>query len=216
MRVSAQWKRFLRKRRTGLLPPTTRFLLSQYGNVPITSLQVVRTPLASTTTKLLQYVSLGTYDYAVRLADYDKMFHLALVINNQLCLDKQEVIKLRPTNCIHRNSDVMNVKLNNPNLTVNELIERTRLFMGNAAFSNYNALHNNCQDFVTAVLQANNLLTDSLFTFVKQDAAAVFRNMPSFTERLARFFTDAGATANRLLEGESVMRTRAWGAKRPA
>lgn len=195
-------KRYLKKRRTGLLPPQARYTLTRYGNTPITSLQVVRTPLAHATKQLLNYVSLGTYDYAVQLANYDSMFHLALVINGQLCLDKQDVIKLRETNCISQNSQVMNVKLNNPNLSITELIERTRLFMGNADFSNYNALHNNCQDFVSAILRSNNLLTDSLFTFIKQDAASVFRNMPSFTERVARFFTDAGAVANRLLEGE--------------
>lgn len=200
-------KRHLKKRRTGLLPPQARLTLTQYGNVPVTSLQVVRTPLARATTQLLNYVSLGTYDYAVQQANYDKMFHLALVINNTLCLDKQEVIKLRVTNCISQNSDVVHVKLNNPELTISELVERTRLFMGNAAFSNYNALYNNCQDFVLATLRANNLLTDSLFTFIKQDASSVFRNMPFFTDRVARFFTDAGAVANRLLEGEAIMKT---------
>ena len=197
------WKRYLRKRRTGLLPPAARLVLQKYGNRKITSIQIVRTPLASSTRKFLRYISLGTYDYAVRAADYDKMFHLALVINNELCLDKQEVIKLSYTNCIHRNSDVMNVKLVSE-ITVNDLIDRTRLFMGNAAFSNYNALHNNCQDFVASVLQANNLLTSDNFAFIKQDAAAVFQNMPSFTERVALFFTDVGASANRLLEGENL------------
>ena len=197
------WKRYLRKRRTGLLPPAARLVLQKYGNRKITSIQIVRTPLASSTRKFLRYISLGTYDYAVRAADYDKMFHLALVINNELCLDKQEVIKFRKTNCIHRSSDVINVKLVSE-ITVNELIERARLFMGNAAFSNYNALYNNCQDFVAAVLQANNLLTSDNFAFIKQDAAAVFQNMPSFTERVALFFTDVGASANRLLEGENI------------
>lgn len=199
-------KRHLKKRRTGLLPPQARYTLRQYGDMPITSLQVVRTPLASSTIKLLNYISLGTYDYAVQQANYDTMFHLALVINNTLCLDKQDVIKLRVTNCISQNSDVVHVKLNNPDLTISELLERTRLFMGNAKFSNYNALTNNCQDFVSAVLRSNNLLTDSLYEFIKQDAASVFRNMPFFTERVARFFTDAGAVANRLLQGESVNR----------
>lgn len=199
-------KRHLKKRRTGLLPPQARLTLTQYGNLPVTSLQVVRTPLASSTIKLLNYISLGTYDYAVQQANYDNMFHLALVINGQLCLDKQDVIKLRVTNCISQNSDVVHVKLNNPDLTISELLERTRLFMGNAKFSNYNALHNNCQDFVSAILRSNNLLTDSLYEFIKQDAASVFRSMPFFTERVARFFTDAGAVANRLLQGESVNR----------
>jgi len=196
--------RHLKKRRTGLLPPQARLFLRKYGNTPITSLQVVRTPLASSTRTLLNYVSLGTYQNAVKQANYDNMFHLALVINNSLCLDKQDVIKLRVANCTTQNSDVVQVKLLRP-ITINELLERTRLFMGNENFSNYNALYNNCQDFVTAILQSNNLLTDTLYMFIKQDADAVFRNMPAFTERIARLFTDLGAIGNRLIEGESLV-----------
>eukprot|EP00952_Eustigmatos_sp_NYUAD-ZCMA_P008483 35301-Eustigmatos_ZCMA.PRE.1 len=78
--------------------------------------------------------------------------------------------------------------------------------MGPKAFSTYDAHTDNCQRFVSSVLQANNLMTDELNEFINQDADAVFQRMPSITERLAKFATDTAAVADRVIHGEGDLK----------
>ena len=201
----SQEERILRigKRRPGLLPPQARTLLSQVGSEPITSLMVLRTPLSSGTKSLLGLVSFGTFENAVQAASYDDMFHLALLINTKYTLDKQEVVKLQQTNPTKPNTQSMVVPLS-ATVTIQQLVDRTKQFMGDVRFSGYDAKTNNCQDFIQAVLQASNLLTPPLQAFIKQDASSVFQQMPSWTAQVARAFTDIGAVANRVIQGENL------------
>ena len=188
------------KRVVGTYPPQMRALLQRIGSEPITSLTVARAPIQSFVKSLLNVVSLGTYQKAVHDSSYDSMFHLSLLINGRYILDKQAVVKLVESSA-PANAETMSVPLTQQ-ITVSELIDKTKAFMGAKRFSNYNARTENCQIFIESVLQANGLITDDLRAFIKQDADAVFRKMPSLTEKVAGFFTDVGATADRLIEGE--------------
>lgn len=187
------------KRRAGLYPPAMRKLLGEVGTESITSLKVVRAPLHSAVKRLLQLVSQGTYEKAVKDSNYDSMFHLSLVINDQYTLDKQQVVKLvRGT---PSNGESMPVNLEG-SITIQELVDKTKLKMGNSAFSNYNAVDNNCQFFIKNVLEANGLLTPELESFIMQDALSVFSKMPQFVPKVAETLTDVGAWADKVIEGE--------------
>lgn len=196
------------KRTVGTYPPQMRALIQRVGSEPITSLTVSRTPIQSFVSNLLNVVSFGTYQKAVHDSSYDSMFHLALLINGRYILDKQAVVKLVDTMGAHgmqgglpSNAETQQVPLNQQ-VTISELIDKTKASMGAKRFSNYNARTENCQDFILAVLEANGLLTDDLRTFIKQDADAVFRKMPSLSEKIAGLFTDIGAVADVVVEGQ--------------
>lgn len=194
----------IKKRTVGLLPPPVRKLLSVIGNEKITSIKIVRTPLESFVTKLLGVLSLGTFQKAVKESNYDNMFHLALFINNSITLDKQAVIKMVKGSPIKSKSqvmDIVNIDIAS-DLTYTSLLDKTRVLMGDGAFSNYNAKTNNCQDFIISILRANSLLNTERQQFIKQDAESVFRKMPSITEKLANIFTDVGAIADVVIEGQ--------------
>lgn len=188
------------KRRVGVYPPQMRRLLEKVGNEPVSSLTVARAPIQSAVKTLLNVISLGAYEKAVKDSNYDSMFHLSLFINDRYTLDKQQTVKFvegRPPS----NAEVKQVALTSP-LTISELINRTKEIMGPKAFSTYDAHTNNCQDFILAVLGSNGFMTDELKSFIKQDADAVFRKLPSLSEKIAGFLTDAGATLDRIVEGE--------------
>lgn len=200
------------KRDAKLYPPHIRTFLKNNGNEVIQSITVVRTPIETVVKKLLDFISLGTYQKAVSEANYDNMFHLALFINGKYTLDKQETVKLSSNNPIKKNSESLNVNLNGKSITFNDLLENTRKYMGDNQFSNYDANKNNCQDFVISILKANGLDTPELTSFIKQDAQAVFSKLPSFTEKLAHTLTDIGAVANKVIEGENIKKRKpsAW------
>ena len=53
---------------------------------------VVRTPIEKAINGLLSVITGNKYKKAIREAGYDRMFHLALYINNKYLLDKQAVV----------------------------------------------------------------------------------------------------------------------------
>ena len=65
--------------------------------------------------------------------------------------------------------------------------------MGDETFFTYNAVSNNCQDFLLAFLQSNNLGNNENYTFVKQDTESLFKRLPVL-QKIAKSTTDLGAT----------------------
>lgn len=193
-----------KKRQAGLLPPKSRELLSKIQNEPITSMIVVRTPIESYINKTLQLVSGGKWQDAVAQTGYDTLFHLSLYINNKYVFHKIEVTTLAQENPIKSDSQTMNVPLTGTNITIGDLVENTKKSMGLERFTNYDPKSENCQDFVSAVLEANKLSNPELLKFVKQDAVSIFNKTPKWTSYVAKFVTDLGARFNRLTQGESL------------
>ncbi len=191
------------KRRVGVYPPQVRDMVERIGGEPVTSLVVTRAPLQSFVRGLMNVISWGTYEQAVRSAHYDQMFHLAIQINNRYVLDKQAVVTLQ-RGTPPPNAERMIVHLNADTPTIRTLLDRTRDYMGPERFSTYHPRDRNCQDFILATLQANGLLTPQLSAFIKQDADAVFRKLPGITQRLSSAITDVGAVADRIVSGENI------------
>jgi hypothetical protein len=202
--VSAVGK--LQKRKYGVLPPPVRELLSRVGSESITKMVVVRTPLSGAIKTLLNVISLGAYETAVRQSPYDQMFHLALYVNDRYTIDKQAVIKFVEGSPVQKNSESMEVPLVSRTITLTELFEKTRQAMGDRRFSNYDARTNNCQSFILGMLRGNNLLNSDLQQFIQQDADVIFRKMPSLSQKIGRFFTDVGAVADQIIEGQGTQK----------
>lgn len=197
-------KKVFEKRKSGLLPPKVRTFLDKNGDMIVNDAVVIRCPLESAVKYLLSFISLGTYENAVKQANYDKMFHLALFINGKYVLDKQEVIKFQEGNPMKKDCESMKVDLKGKSITFRELVDKTKSYMGDSKFTNYNSKSNNCQDFILSVLASNDLSSPQLISFIKQDASAVFNRLPSYTEKVATFFTGVGAVANKVIEGENI------------
>ena len=193
-----------KKRAVGKLGPKSRKLLEQVGNEKITDMKLIRTPIESYINKVLGIVSLGNWQSSVQKAGYDKLFHLSIFINNKYVLHKVEILTFEATNPIKSDSETMPVPLGIRTITINELIENTRKYMGDENFSNYNAKNNNCQVFVDSVLTANGLNSSELKKFVLQDSVKIFNENPSWLEGFTNVVTDLGARVNRFLEGEGV------------
>lgn len=195
------------KRSAGVLPPPVRKLLTKIGNETINSIEIVRTPISSFVSGFLNVISLGAFNKSLKENGYDKALHLSLFINGTYTLDKQAVISLVKGNPIKKDSETLSVTVGS-SITFNELLENTRLLMGDSNFSNYNAKTNNCQNFVMSILKANGLLNDQESAFIKQDAYKIFQKLGWMTEKIANVVTDTGALADKVIEGEGVKKSR--------
>jgi hypothetical protein len=189
-------------RKSGILPPSSRQLLERIRDEPITSMQVIRTPINSIVNTLLNVISLGQFKDALTKLGYDRAMHLTLFINNKYIFEKNEVINLAQSNPIKSNSETMNV--NFKPTTIGQLIEDTRKLMGDQLFTSYNAKTNNCQVFISSILKANGSLTPELNTFINQNAEDIFKRLPQYVDKFATTITDIAARADRFLKGEGV------------
>jgi hypothetical protein len=112
---------------------------------------------------------------------------------------------LKKENPIKNNSSILNIdNVDKFNININEFINKTRNFLGDIKFSEYDPKYNNCQDFIYAALEANNLINEKYKNFIKQDAISIFENNPSFLYKLSKSITDIGAVANKIIEGEAI------------
>lgn len=186
----------LLEREAGKLPPRVRALLSQVGDEEIKSITLFRKPISVS--------AFGKYLGALKGTPYDDLFHLGMVINGKYTFDKQEVIKFFKGG-VPSGAETLTVPVNKK-ITINELIERTKKRMGDNDFTRYSSKSENCQDLMVNVLAANGLSSSEATKFIKQDTEKIFKNLPSYAEKLSDFVTGAQRVVERVIEGEGKKR----------
>ena len=185
-------------------PPAVQNVLVQCGDDEIRSIKVCRQPVSERTENMLKMISGKAWDELKRQEGFDKFFHLYMVIDvggKQLHLEKNEVINLSyyPAPC----EDGMDVPLNRP-ITLNEFMAKTRAYMGDTRYFEYDALVNNCQVFVKSNLEANNLLTPQLNKFIYQDLKGLIAGLPGHVAPLSKALTDVAGLVNTALQNSFV------------
>jgi hypothetical protein len=176
-------------REPGLEPPKFRKLLEEVGNEKITKLTLWRQPIS--VNSILKFLKLNK--------SYDDIFHLAVNINEKYNLDKQSVLTFERGK---PKGETLEIPVNK-DITIDELIQKTKKRMGNEAYSSY-SIRNNCQQFLLNVLSANGLLTSEARKFIEQDVEKILQDLPAYSEVVANFFTKAQSIVNRLQEGEGA------------
>lgn len=174
--------------------PAMADLLNKAGGETITSVQIVRTPLNSALTTMLNGLSGGEYSRQIRRHGYDAYYHLAIVVNtlqgNLYTIEKNEALNFVRGSSRTKQSDVMMVP-NFPRITIGQLYSKTRERQGNKYFQ-YNASSNNCQQFISDALQSVGVVDPTIISFVRQDTESLFKNHPNF-RKLANTVTDLAA-----------------------
>ena len=184
-------------------PPNLTALKNEVGEELITSLQIGRTPVPSAITSAMNAVSLGGFNKVFKSLPFDTLFHLFLIITTnkgKFLLEKNERINVSK-NIPSKDLEVKDVVIPN-NLSVNELIDTTQKYMG-VNFLPYDPANQNCQDFISSLLRANNIATSELLSFVKQDTSEIFKQNPNLA-KISRKLTDIGAAVNVIQQGGSL------------
>lgn len=171
-------------------------VLLRFGSYPIQNMRVIRSPV----NKLIQITM-----EMIKQFPYDTLYHLALAIqiNNKLIiLEKNSAINIMSIRRLDEPKfEIMNVET--PNITLNELIENTRNYMGDK-FIPY-SVSNNCQAFILSVLTANNVITNELKTFIMQENTnAVFHDAPIF-RKVVNTITQVGERFDQVINGQGII-----------
>ena len=180
--------------------------LKKYGNLPIVNLAVYRTPLSSFLNTVLSVLSFGKIDSLKKKYGYDKLYHLALIatvkdtkgVMRNIVIEKEENPTISEKYKASDLTESEGVNLRGKNLTLNEMLEKTRQHLGNQKYFSYNAFSLNCQHFIAKILTINGLLTPKLKRFIYQSMKELRKELPPGFEKLAKTITDIGGVVAKL------------------
>jgi len=181
-----------------------REMLNKYGDEIINSIYIVRSPLSSILYKTLNTLTFGQLDQRIQESEYDKLFHLKVIINNKYSIEKNATISFTVNNNIPVNSEIRKVNHIPYNLTIKTLCDNCYTKMGNEMF-NYNSKHNNCQVFIKNLLETSGMFGNEIF--IMQDIKQIFHGL-TFARKVMNTVTDIGNRANMMLEGNGLKQSK--------
>jgi hypothetical protein len=196
--------------------PRVRQLLDDYGNRPIVRMFVRRDPIQSAIDTALNFISIGSWNVLKQKYGYDTFYHLQLEVvvrvsdsddtNARFVLQKNEVIDVSPAQPSTDKTEMVEVPMSEGH-TMNSLLSNAKQTMGEKFFY-YDAFHNNCQDFVGALLAGSGLQRPDVAGFIKQPVDELVKEI-SFTDRVARGITDLGGIVDVGLQGKGGLQPTA-------
>jgi len=156
-------------------------ILAKVGNDRIYTITIFRYPINSMIKNILELTSLQSIPY-------DHLFHLGLLLNNKVLLEKNSIINMEINPRLPKDTEFVNMSFNQ-SININQFIMNTLNYMGLDRFFSYQSGFNNCQDFAMSLLIANGINDDSFNTFIKQDVRSIFANNP-YLRRFINNITD--------------------------
>lgn len=172
----------------------TADFLKKHGDEDIETLVVRRAPVAEWINAALNAISLGTWNRSRAQYDYDKLYHLSLIINGRYAVQRLSRVSITLKDADSPGSETMNVPLptfGEP-LTIYQMLYTTLKRVGSDTFFKYDSFRNNCQNFVFNMLVANNLMTPQLQAFILQPLDKLLEQQPGYLSKVAKTVTNIG------------------------
>jgi len=169
--------------------------LKRYGDWQVYKITIVRTPI---------FNLLGKIGVFKKLMNQDTIYHLSLHISLRstddkyilVSVEKQDQINIKPNPQLKTDSEIREVSMNDENISLNKLLENTKVYMKDKYFL-YDAIKNNCQDYILAILKSNNIGSSSDVEFIKQLTTDLEGNF--ILRKTLNTITDAGTRVSQLI-----------------
>ena len=174
--------------------PSTAAFMAKHGGEQLANLKIRRYPVPGYIDQAFNLVSNGKWGEAKKSASYDDFFHLGIIMDNKYVFEKNASLNFFAGVDHFPGEMFMDVVKKIPKgLTIGVAMEKTRAVIGNEAFFRYDPFTNNCQNFVSAFLGVNNLITPDLDAYIEQPVDEVLKQVPSYVPAFGRTLTNLGA-----------------------
>ena len=191
--------------------PSVRKLLQEIQGKKIVKMIVVRDPIKEEIHMLANAISMNEINKFKKEVSIDDLFHLFCVCT----LDDGQMIRFEKNAEIEafKISKIQQIDKSNifecvvPNqISLNELLDNTRQKIGDRLFFDYNAMTNNCQDFIYNCLYHNGYESTNpkMKSFIKQDLTKLAKNMSSTSKTIMNTLTDLGKKTSILIGGAGL------------
>lgn len=188
-------------------PPYVRNIIAQNAGFTIKSIIICRNPINNNIHNLLNMVSRGQISENMKKLQYDKLFHLFMIIklydNRMILVEKNEVVNMKIIKEDVPIDSYIEIKLVYP-ITFGNFIKNAVNKIGKSIYL-FDHINNNCQKFVTDLLKSNNLLTPEADKFINQDIKSIFSTTPKWVNVISKLATDSYALLNRLIYGKGIL-----------
>jgi hypothetical protein len=181
-------------------PADQQRIIDKYGDRKITNIKIGRTPLPKFITATLNIVTLGQFDKIIGRSDYDDLYHLFSIITLsdgtqvKILLEKNDAINMKVVSSYNpKGAEYIDIDVSK-DITFADLLNGGRKVQGDKFFK-YNATHNNCQDFILALLRGSSIATSEATAFIKQDVKSLFKNLPK-TKKFINSVTSLGGAVD--------------------
>jgi hypothetical protein len=184
----------------------TKDLLNKYGNFGIVSMTVEKQPVESKIMLLANQITNGGLRDLMLKHNIDEYYHLSMRVDVlddlgrvlSFRIEKNENISIIPYTPLP-NSQYMKVLLESSNpLTMNLILTKTRLSLGEEHFYIYRFDSWNCADFIMELLRSNNLLTPQLEAFIYQNTEIIQKGMSRNTRNKLHAITKIASRVGHL------------------
>ena len=189
-------------------PPAARHMLAKYAKATVDNVIIRREPIASLINTALNFISLGKWNEVRAKLNFDKLFHLSMVVqlrnpNAYLVVEKNEVINI--SDKFKMRSDRMEYITVPVPCCVNfwDFMRKAQEAKGDSFFQ-YDAFTNNCQMFIDGILNANGINTPEVQKFVLQDVTNLLSDLPEYIQPFARLTTNIAGVADTILQGQGA------------
>ena len=189
-------------------PPAARHMLAKYAKATVDNVIIRREPIVSLINTALNFISLGKWNEVRSRLNFDKLFHLSMVVqlrnpNAYLVVEKNEVINI--TDKFKMRSDRMEYITVPVPCCINfwDFMRKAQEAKGDSFFQ-YDAFNNNCQIFIDGILSANGINTPEVQKFVLQDVSNLLSDLPEYVQPFARLTTNIAGLADTILQGQGA------------
>jgi hypothetical protein len=192
-------------------PSNINKLLKKYGDEKVIKVEACRLPIDSMTKRLLNVVSLGAFNKAIKELNYDEVFHLYLKItipSGTFYIEKNQRLNLgKMGKPYHKKSNKIEcraIKLSGKK-SLKDMFSHLEAALGEWAYR-YNAVKYNCQNFVSTLLDSLDepRKTQKIKTFVNANSGENLIKSP-LLRRIAQTVTDAASLGQQAVFGNGIM-----------
>lgn len=166
---------------------TSQEILDAYGDCKLTNLYIVRQPVGKFTWNILNILSLFELNKLIKEYNDGYPYHTSLIFEVKLPCGSTKLILLEKNNSINIctnffvscHQEMIKVKLDTKNNTINSILEKTRHKIGDAKFFNWHLNKYNCQIFIKQILKTMGKYNKTNKNFIFKDK--ILNKLSDFT-----------------------------------
>ena len=182
------------------MPKQVSDTLTKYGNETITEIIVARSKVLSVIQFLLNALTLGTFNREKQRLKYDDIFHLYCIIvlsnGTRLITERNQRVELKEYKHQPEGIDEK-FSIRVRALTLSKLFENAIAHQGDNLWY-YDAVKNNCQNYITTILKSSGLYNEKFGSFINQNVDSLLTDT---VKKISTATTDIASLAENIYRG---------------
>lgn len=189
------------------MPKEVSDTLTKYGNEHITEIIIARSKVLSVIQFLLNALTLGTFNKEKQRLKYDDIFHLYCIIvlsnGTRLITERNQRVELKEYKHHEPIDEKFSIRVGG-GLTLSKLFENAISQQGDKLWY-YDAVHSNCQNYITIILKSSGLYNEKYGSFINQNVDSL---LTETAKKISTATTDIASLAENIYRGGGIRRLK--------